>query len=139
MWQLLAGPILSIINKVIEDKAQAAAVAGAIQQAAATGAIQEEMQQLTAITTAQSDINKIEAGSTSLFVAGWRPGIGWVCAVAFAFQFLVKPTVEWVATIAGHPITLPGIDANLPQLTYALLGMGTLRTVEKFKGVAGNH
>lgn len=139
IWDLIVGPILSIINKVIPDKTARDAAVSQLNLLAAQGQLQEEIQQLTAVTTAQSDINKVEAASTSLFVAGWRPMIGWVCGVAFAFQFLLKPLIEWAAVALGHPLSLPGIDANLPQLTYALLGMGTLRTVEKFKGVAGNH
>jgi hypothetical protein len=139
IWDTVAAPIIAIINKVVPDKAAAAAAVAQLQQMQLQGQLNDELLQLQAVTTSQSDINKVEAASTSLFVAGWRPMIGWVCGVAFAFQFLLKPLVEWGATLAGHPVTLPGLDANLPQLTYALLGMGTLRTVEKFKGVAGNH
>ena len=139
IWDTIAGPIIAIINKVVPDKAAAAAAVAQLQQMQMQGQLNDEFQQLKAITSDQSDINKIEAGSTSLFVAGWRPAIGWVCATAFAFQFLLKPLFEWAATLAGHPVTLPGLDATLPQLTYALLGLGAYRTVEKFKGVAGNH
>jgi len=139
IWDTVAAPIIAIINKVVPDKTAAAAATAALQQMQMKGELDDELMQLQAITTNQSDINKVEASSTSLFVAGWRPAIGWVCATAFAFQFLLKPLAEWCATLAGHPVTLPGLDSSLPQLTYALLGLGAYRTVEKFKGVAGNH
>src|SRR5207302_661824 len=130
----------AIINKVVPDKAAAAAAVSQLQQLAAQGALQEELQQLAAITTNQSDINKVEAGNTSVFVAGWRPAIGWVCALALASQYIVRPLVLWGFTLTGHSVpVLPGLDDNLWQLMFGMLGMGTLRTVEKFKGVAGNH
>lgn len=141
IWNIIAGPILSILNKVIPDKAAAAAATAQLQQLATQGAIDEELKQLAAVTSAQSDINKVEAGSTSLFVAGWRPAVGWVCAAALTFQYLVRPLLMSGLSIAHYtPMpTLPGLDDNLWQLLFGLLGMGTLRTVEKFKGVAGNH
>jgi Holin of 3TMs, for gene-transfer release len=135
----LLEPVVAVINKVIPDKAAAAAAEASLRAQALAGQLQEELASLQAVTTSQSDINKVEAASTSLFVAGWRPMIGWVCGLAFAFEFLLKPLVEWGSIIYGHSITLPGLDSTLTQLTYAMLGMGTLRTVEKFKGVAGNH
>ena len=134
---LIAGPVLGIIGKLIPDKAAAAAAQVELQKLAASGAIQEELAQLQAVTTAQSDINKVEAGSSKLFVSGWRPMIGWVCASALAFQYLVRPLVGAGFTVAGHPVpALPGLDDNLWQLMFGMLGMGTLRTAEKFKGVA---
>lgn len=140
IWNLIAGPILGIIGKLIPDKAAAAAAQAQLQQMVTNGALTEELKQLEAVTSAQSDINKVEAGSTSLFVAGWRPAIGWVCAAALTFQYIARPLLGTGFTIAGHPLpTLPGLDDNLWQLMFGLLGLGTLRTVEKFKGVAGNH
>jgi hypothetical protein len=83
----------------------------------------------------QRDINKAEAGSASLFVAGWRPAIGWVCAGALAFQYLARPLWAWAAGIwwpsAPPP---PALDDMLWQLMFGMLGMGGLRTFEKVKG-----
>ena len=139
IWDSIAAPLIAIVNKVIPDKAAAAAATAQLQAMAQQGALNEEMAQLTSITTAQSDINKVEAASTSVFVAGWRPAIGWVCAAAFSFEFLIRPLIQWGCALAGHPVVLSRVDSTLTQLTYALLGMGAMRTVEKFKGVAGNH
>jgi hypothetical protein len=136
-WDKVAETVTGIINKVVPDRAAAAAATATFNQLAANGQLQEELLQLQAITSAQSDINKVEAGSSSLFVAGWRPGIGWVCTLALASQYIARPLVQWGFTLAGHPVpTLPGIDDNLWQLMFGMLGMGSLRTFEKFKGVA---
>lgn len=137
IWDIVVGPLLKIIDKVVPDKAAAQVVKDQISAQAASGALQEEMLQLQSVTTAQSDINKIEAGSTSLFVAGWRPLLGWICGVAFGFQFILRPVVQWGFIMAGHTLPpLPGIDETLTQLTYAMLGMGALRSYDKMKGTA---
>ena len=87
--------------------------------------------------TGQLDINKIEAASNSTFVSGWRPAIGWVCALALFYQYLVRPLAVAVFAAVGHPLpTMPGLDENLWQLMMAMLGMGGLRTFEKVQGVA---
>ena len=87
--------------------------------------------------TAQTDINKVEASSSSLFVSGWRPAIGWVCALALAYQYLIRPLAGTVASIFEITIpVLPGLDDNLWQLMMGMLGMGGLRTFEKVQGVA---
>ena len=89
-----------------------------------------------AMMTAQTDINKVEASSTSLFVSGWRPAIGWVCALALAYQYLLKPLLVGFLPMFGVTLTLPGLDDNLWQLMMGMLGMGGLRTMEKMQGVA---
>lgn len=86
---------------------------------------------------AQADINKIEASSPSLFVSGWRPGIGWVCVAALAYQFLLRPLLPWVLSINGHSVPeMPSLDNNLWELVFLLLGFGGLRSYEKQKGTA---
>ena len=86
---------------------------------------------------AQTDINKAEATNSSVFVSGWRPAIGWVCALALAYQYLFRPLAGTVAGVLGVTIPpLPGLDDNLWQLMMGMLGMGGLRTFEKVQGVA---
>lgn len=84
----------------------------------------------------QRDINKVEAASASLFVAGWRPAIGWICACALGFQYLLRPLLTWAQGLwwPAAPM-LPGLDDALWQLMFGMLGMGSLRTFEKGKGV----
>jgi hypothetical protein len=87
--------------------------------------------------TAQTDINKVEASNSSLFVSGWRPAIGWVCALALFYQYLLKPLASSIIPAFGINMPpLAGLDDNLWQLMMGMLGMGGLRTFEKVQGVA---
>lgn len=89
----------------------------------------------------QLDINKTEAASPSLFVAGWRPFIGWVCGFGFAYDFLVQPLLTPFMGIASHafgfPIVLPTLDGStLMGLTTGMLGLAGARTYEYMQGTA---
>ncbi len=112
----------TIIGKVWPDKSA--------QQAA-------ELAAAVAIVQGQLDANKAEAASPSAFTSGWRPGVGWVCVIALAMQYVARPMLSWVGIITGHPFPeLPGIDDALWQLMLGMLGMGGLRSYDKTKGVA---
>lgn len=140
IWDTVAAPIIAIINKVVPDKAAAAAAVAALNQMQLQGQLNDELAQIQAITVNQSDINKVEAASPSLFVAGWRPFIGWTCGAALCIDFLFGPMATWIAGLCGHPLTFPQLDMNtLMPLVTGMLGMGTLRTFEKIKGVQNNH
>jgi len=130
----LLDPIVAIINKVIPDKSAQVAAVAQLQLLQMQGALNEELIQLQSVTSAQSAINQVEAANASLFVSGWRPMIGWVCAAALAYQYLASPLAAGAANILGHPIDpLPSLDGQLWELMFGMLGMGTLRTVEKLK------
>lgn len=79
----------------------------------------------------QAEINKVEAGHRSLFVAGARPFILWVCGIGFGFAFLVNPILQW---ITGNPGCDLPIDVMM-ELTLGMLGLAGLRTYEKLKGL----
>jgi hypothetical protein len=81
---------------------------------------------------AQVELNKIEAAHRSVFVAGWRPFIGWVCGASLAFPFLINPCIQWYT---GQPGPDMPTEA-LISLVMSLLGMSTLRTLEKVRGVS---
>jgi hypothetical protein len=137
IWDTVLSPIVSIINKLIPDKAAAAAAVAQLQELALQVKLQEEFTQLQAVTSAQSDVDKVEAANSSMFVAGWRPAIGWVCGIALAFQYLGRPLIQWGFAIAHQTVpALPGIDDQLWQLMFGLLGMGALRSFDKLKGTA---
>ena len=86
---------------------------------------------------AQTDVNAVEAANPNMFVAGWRPALGWTCAFAFAFIYVIGPMITWLSTMAGNPIPLPSFNVDaLMGLTLGMLGLGGLRTYEKVKGVA---
>jgi hypothetical protein len=85
----------------------------------------------------QAEINRLEAGHRSLFVAGWRPFIGWVCGLGLAWAFLGHPIFEWIVALRGLVISAPEIATdNMLELILALLGLGGLRTFEKLTGRA---
>ena len=89
---------------------------------------------------AQTDTNKVEAANTSVFVAGWRPFIGWVCGSAFAWTFVAAPMVSYGAALAGHPLSLPALDlSQLSPVLMGMLGLGAMRTVEKVNGIKAGH
>lgn len=84
----------------------------------------------------QSDINKIEAGHASMFVAGWRPFIGWTCGVALAYHFVIQPLLAFAFSIAGIVVALPVFDMEyLMTILMGMLGLGAMRTFEKIQGV----
>lgn len=124
------GNLFQRLVGLIPDKDARAKAAEEMERALASTA--------AAVDAAQSDINKVESQSASLFVAGWRPFIGWVCGSALAYQFVLRPLLPVVASALGHPIgvDLPGLDDNLWQLLTGMLGLGGLRTYEKKMGVA---
>jgi hypothetical protein len=81
---------------------------------------------------AQTEVNKVEAAHRSIFVAGWRPFIGWVCGIGLINMFLFNPWLQWISGEAG-----PNLPENvIMELVFALLGLGTLRTIEKIQGRA---
>jgi len=85
---------------------------------------------------AQLDVNKTEAANENVFVSGWRPAIGWVCAAALLYQYLLIPLAVWGTLWAGlHMPKPPMLDDHLWELMFGMLGMGGLRTVEKISGV----
>lgn len=80
---------------------------------------------------AQVELNKIEAGHRSLFVAGWRPAIGWVCALGLAYAFLIEPVL---ITFVDDAMLPSAPVAVMMELVVAMLGLGALRTYEKIRG-----
>lgn len=135
----------SIIGRIWPDPAQQAEAQMKLLQLQQTG----ELAQLAATTDLaklQIQTNIEEAKSTSLFIAGWRPMVGWTCGVAFAYSYVLLPFLQFLAYAFGSPAMieqlakLPALDlqAMLPVL-FGMLGLGSLRTVEKVKGAEGNR
>jgi hypothetical protein len=129
MLQALIGPVSGLLDKFIEDKDQKARLAHDIATMAEKHAHEAAM--------AQTDINKTEAQHRSIFVAGWRPFIGWTCGVALAYHFVVAPLILFGAGWAGAEIPeLPQFDMDsLMTVLLGMLGLGGMRTFEKAKGL----
>ena len=103
-------------------------------------AMQEAMGKLTEMAAEQSqqqsDINKIEAGSASLFVAGWRPFIGWICGFALGYHFILQPLLAFTLAAFHVDVTLPVFNMDtLMTILMGMLGLGAMRTFEKVQGV----
>jgi hypothetical protein len=97
----------------------------------------DPMKQLELIAKAaetQAKVNEVEAGHRSLFVSGWRPFIGWVCGMALAYHFMAR---DLMIFIWPHLAELPSLEMDqLMTVLMGMLGLGGLRTYEKFKGVS---
>lgn len=122
-----------LIDKFFPDKAQADAAKLQLLQMQQAG-------ELT-LVTAQTDVNKVEAASTSTFVAGWRPYVGWVCGTALAYAALLDPLMRFVAQVGfAYKGTFPVIDTSLMlQVLLGMLGMGALRSWDKKNDAANGH
>lgn len=124
----------TLIDRLIPDRA-AAEKAKAEMEAELIRASNEA-------ALAQVEVNKIEAAHSSVFVAGWRPAIGWVCAAAMALYYIPMALVgtglwAWACIQAGVIVPRPEMGiVEIIGLVTSLLGMGTLRTTEKLNGVA---
>jgi len=130
MLQSLIGPVTGLLDKFIEDKDQKAMLAHELATMAD--------KQANSIALAQIEVNKMEAASGSIFKGGWRPFIGWVCGIAFAYHFVLQPLIIFGVSIAGIDVPeLPEFDmSTLLTVLGGLLGLGTLRTYEKSKGLS---
>jgi hypothetical protein len=121
MLQSLIGPVTGLLDKFIEDKDKKNAIAFELATMA-----EKHAQELA---KGQLEVNKTEAAHKSLFVAGWRPAIGWICGMALLYSTILAPILDiW--------FTVPPVDsALLTSVLMGMLGLGAMRTVEKSKGV----
>jgi hypothetical protein len=119
----LTGPITGLISEFITDKDKQAELSYKIATMAATQAHEQ--------TVAQLAINKVEAAHKNIFVAGWRPFIGWTCGLALFNNFLIVPYM------VAFSITVPSLNmGEMMPILGGILGLGGLRSWEKSKGVA---
>ena len=125
----LIGPVTGLLDKFVEDKDQKAALAHEISTMADRHA-QE-------LALAQVEVNKAEAASGSVWKGGWRPFVGWVCGTAFAYHFVIQPLAIFVVAAYGMEIpALPEFDmGQLMTVLMGMLGLGGLRSFEKYKGL----
>ena len=118
-----------VMDRLWPDPAQAAAAILELFKLQQSGEL--------SMIAGQMDINKAEASNPSIFVSGWRPGIGWVCGAGFAIQFVIGPLAEWGSAIYGNPVKFPQMDmGTMMPLLLGMLGLGGMRTAEKINGVA---
>ena len=126
MFQALIGPVAGLLDKFIEDKDQKNKLAHEI----ATMADKHSHE----LAKAQIEVNKTEAQSRSWWIAGWRPATGWICALAMGYHFIIQPLLIFFLALFGMKMDLPSFDMDtLMTVLLGMLGLGTLRTVEKSK------
>jgi hypothetical protein len=114
----------TLINKLFPDPAEAAKAQLALLKMQQDGEL--------AAMIAQTDINKVEAASTSIFVAGWRPFCGWVGGAGLAYAAIVEPLLRLVASLYGYTGDFPVIDTTITmQILFGLLGLGAMRSYDK--------
>lgn len=143
MNPLLIGGIIETVGKVADSLFTSDEERAKLQLEASRLEI-DSYQAETARMAGQVETNKIEAASASLFVAGWRPAVGWVCVAGLGYQFVLYPLMVWVwntlqaaGWVAASLAAPPLLDVEaLMVLVSAMLGIGVARTVEKLKGKA---
>ncbi len=126
----LVGPILEpLIDRIPDPNERARAREQAESQM---------LNALTSLVEGQLEINKQEAKHASIFVAGWRPAVGWICGIALGWNFILYPIAQWGAFLYGMDLTgMPQLDAGeLMTVLLGMLGLGGMRTFEKRVGVA---
>lgn len=128
MLDKLIGPVAGLLDKFIPDADTKNKLAHEIATMAE--------KQAHEVALAQIEVNKLEAQG-NWFQSSWRPLVGWVCATAFAWHFVFAPFLIFVLSYLGKPIPeLPTFDMSaLLTVLGGLLGLGSLRTFEKFKGI----
>jgi hypothetical protein len=134
MIQALLPSILPTVTNVIgrflpEDKEKRAAAEREIEKQLAT--------HLSKIDIAQLEINKQEAAHRNIFVAGWRPFIGWSCGFAMAYAYIIQPITVFILAQTGNLVDLPTLDlSEMMPVLLGMLGLGGLRSFEKYKKIS---
>jgi len=127
---LAAIPIIGgLLDKLIPDKSARAAAQELLLQTEQSGELQ--------LMLGQMEVNKAEANSGSFFRGGWRPGVGWVCVTAMAYTFVLSPFMQFIVLLTtDNPPVFPELSmGELMPVLLGMLGLATLRTHEKTKGV----
>jgi hypothetical protein len=129
MLELFVTPIASLLDKFIPDADEKAKLAHEIATLAE--------RQAHEIAKAQIEVNRTEAASSSLFVSGWRPAVGWICASGLGFNFIIVPLGNFYLTLTDNVTIIPTLDlSQMMPVLLGMLGLGAYRSFEKAKGVA---
>lgn len=135
----------SIIGRIWPDPAQQAEAQFKLLQMQQTGEL-AKLAADTDLAKLQIQTNIEEAKSGNVFIAGWRPFVGWTCGIAFAYSYVLLPFMQFLAFTFGTAemvkqlALLPQLDlAGMLPVLFGMLGLGALRSVEKVKGAEGNR
>lgn len=125
-----------LINKIWPDPSQRAEQLFKLKELEQKGDL-AELNAHVGLMMAQIEVNKTEAAHPSVFVGGWRPAIGWVCAVAIGYNYLIYSMLQWALALSGSDISAPEqLDlTDLWPLILGMLGISASRSWEKRSGV----
>ena len=128
--------ISGLLDKIIPDPEARAKAQLDLLKLQQDGVFKELDAQLQ-INLAQAEINKVEASSQNGFQAGWRPLAGYMCVAGLGYEFLLRPLLPWALTVSGvEAPPLPSLDGVLFELMFGMLGLGTLRTADRWKRIS---
>ncbi len=129
----------SVVSRIWPNASDALKAKAALATLASTGEL-KKMALEAGLVEGQLKINQTEAATGKLFIAGWRPFLGWVCGGAFAWAYVIEPLVRFGLSAAGHPVVLPTLSLSaMTPVLFGMLGLGGMRSFEKSKGVEGRH
>lgn len=132
----LIDPVSRLIDHLIPDPDMAARAKLELLKEE-NGVMLEQLRLAMQADAGQTTVNTAEAQHRSLFVAGWRPFIGWVCGIAFAYHYILQPLLIFILATRGQPVNLPDFNLEaLVTLLFGMLGLGGLRTFEKMRGIS---
>lgn len=122
MIDKLIQPVSDILDKFVADKDLKTKLSHELER------------EIISLNKAQLEVNKVEAKHSNIFVAGWRPFIGWCCGLSLAYHFIIEPVVQYILIVNGINFETPEFDfSQLSTIVMAMLGMSGLRTYEKTK------
>lgn len=128
----------TLVNRLVADpnaKAEQLFRLEELRQQGDLAQLQAHIQSLVG----QLEINKTEAQHKSIFVAGWRPFVGWICGLSLAYAAMIEPLARFICAAYGVADELPHVDSMLTmQVLFGMLGLGAYRTYEKKQGVASD-
>ena len=128
----------SIIDKIWPDKNEAEKAKVQLASLAMQGQL-EDLKAQTQLLVSQMAINQEEAKSNSVFVAGWRPFIGWVCGSAMAYYYILQPFLVWVFDVFNIQTGMPKLDTgDLMMILMGMLGLGAFRSYDKTQEIKKN-
>lgn len=137
MWNLIIPAVTTILDKVLPDAQAAADAKFKLLELAQNGQL-AEMQAVKDLNLAQIKVNEMEAQSADPYTSRWRPTVGYILCAALAFQYVINPIIIWGAAIWAPGVTPPniGLDDNLWELMFGVLGLAGWRTLDKIKAGA---
>jgi hypothetical protein len=122
MIEKLIKPVGDILDKFVADKDLKLKLSHELEK------------EIVSLNRAQIELNKVEASHENVFVAGWRPFIGWACGISLVYHFLIEPIIQYILIMNGSDFATPEFDfSQLSTIVMAMLGMSSLRTYEKTK------